>query len=148
MSRLIAAETAMIASAASSAVRSQKLESAYPPPSCSDFHGRSGSRLCTVATCGMAVQEPGEVTGEVRVPRVAVDDVRVLDRRRHREIDRDGLERGEVRRGTGQRVPRPVRDRRGQPVQRAASAPQQCTVTSARRASSRARYSTWTPAPP
>ena len=28
------------------------------------------------------------------------------------------------------------------------SAPQQCTVTSAARASSRARYSTWTPAPP
>ena len=43
----------MIASAASSAVRSAKPDSAYPPPSCSRFHGRIGSRLCTVATCGI-----------------------------------------------------------------------------------------------
>ena len=45
-------ETAMIASAASIAVRSHQEDSAYPPPSCSAFHGRSGSRLCVVTTCG------------------------------------------------------------------------------------------------
>ena len=42
----------MTASAASIAVRSQNEDSAYPPPSCSAFHGRSGSRLCVVTTCG------------------------------------------------------------------------------------------------
>ena len=42
----------MTASAASSAVRSHQDDSAYPPPSCSAFHGRSGSRLCAVTTCG------------------------------------------------------------------------------------------------
>ena len=28
-------------------------EIAYPPPSCSAFHGRKGSRLCAVTTWGM-----------------------------------------------------------------------------------------------
>ena len=42
----------MIASAASIPVRSHHDDSAYPPPSCSAFHGRSGSRLCVVTTCG------------------------------------------------------------------------------------------------
>ena len=42
----------MIASAFSIAVRSQNDDNAYPPPSCSAFHGRNGSRLCVVITCG------------------------------------------------------------------------------------------------
>ena len=45
-------ETAMTAAAASYAVRSTQLDSAYPPPSCSAFQGRNGSRLCAVSTCG------------------------------------------------------------------------------------------------
>ena len=42
----------MIASADSTATFSHQLDSAYPPPSCSAFHGRSGSSECTVTTCG------------------------------------------------------------------------------------------------
>ena len=42
----------MIASAASTAVFSTQDDRAYPPPNCSAFHGRSGSRLCVVTTCG------------------------------------------------------------------------------------------------
>ncbi len=43
----------MTASAASMAVRSQKSDRAYPPPSCSFFQGRRGSRLWMVMTCGI-----------------------------------------------------------------------------------------------
>ena len=42
----------MTAAADSTATRSHQLDSAYPPPSCSAFHGRSGSSECTVITCG------------------------------------------------------------------------------------------------
>src|SRR5579859_6043362 len=45
-------DTATTAAAASTATRSHQEDSAYPPPSCSAFHGRSGSRECTVTTCG------------------------------------------------------------------------------------------------
>src|SRR5260370_4680719 len=45
-------EAAMTASADSIAVRSHQLEIAYPPPSCSAFHGRNGSSECAVITCG------------------------------------------------------------------------------------------------
>ncbi len=53
MSRRMPSLTAMIFAAPSNAVFSSQLESRYPPPSCSAFHGRSGSRLCAVTTCGM-----------------------------------------------------------------------------------------------
>ena len=53
MSARMPAETAITASAASNAVFSIQLEIWYPPPSCSAFHGRNGSRLCAVTTCGM-----------------------------------------------------------------------------------------------
>ncbi len=43
----------MMASACSSEICSQNEERAYPPPSCSAFHGRSGSRLWVVATWGI-----------------------------------------------------------------------------------------------
>src|SRR5215470_14908663 len=46
-------DTAMTAAADSAATRSHQDESAYPPPSCSDFHGRNGSSECIVMTCGM-----------------------------------------------------------------------------------------------
>ncbi len=45
--------TAMTADADSNDCCSIQLEIRYPPPSCSAFHGRSGSRLCAVTTCGM-----------------------------------------------------------------------------------------------
>src|SRR5215471_14816219 len=45
-------DTAMMAAADSTATRSHQLDTAYPPPSCSAFHGRSGSSECTVITCG------------------------------------------------------------------------------------------------
>ena len=49
---VVALLTATTASAASYAVRSAQLDSRYPPPSCSAFHGRSGSSECAVTTCG------------------------------------------------------------------------------------------------
>ena len=45
-------ETATTADAWVAASRSAQDDSAYPPPSCSAFHGRSGSRECIVTTCG------------------------------------------------------------------------------------------------
>jgi hypothetical protein len=45
--------TATTASAISSAVRSTQVETSYPPPSCSRFHGLSGSSEWTVMTSGM-----------------------------------------------------------------------------------------------
>src|SRR5690349_3828076 len=44
--------TAITASAASTAVFSTHDDTRYPPPSCSAFHGRIGSRECAVSTCG------------------------------------------------------------------------------------------------
>jgi len=41
-----------------------------------------------------AVVELGEVAGEVRVPRVRVDDLRACDAGRHRQVDGHRLERG------------------------------------------------------
>jgi hypothetical protein len=46
-------DTATTAAAAASEDRSAQDDSAYPPPSCSAFHGRSGSSECTVATWGI-----------------------------------------------------------------------------------------------
>jgi hypothetical protein len=43
----------MTASAASSALFSAHAETSAPRPSCSRFHGRSGSIECAVATSGM-----------------------------------------------------------------------------------------------
>ena len=48
----MAAETAITADAASYDVRSAHDDTAYPPPSCSAFHGRNGSRECAVTTWG------------------------------------------------------------------------------------------------
>ena len=53
MSSRIPPLTAMIASAVVNASASIQLDTRYPPPSCSAFHGRSGSRLWAVMTCGM-----------------------------------------------------------------------------------------------
>ena len=50
----VSRETAMTASAISRAVFSTQQLKSYPPPSCSRFHGRSGSRECTVITIGMS----------------------------------------------------------------------------------------------
>ena len=55
--------TAMTASADSKAVCSIHREIAYPPPSCSAFHGRKGSRLCAVTTCGIPVQQLSQMAG-------------------------------------------------------------------------------------
>ncbi len=44
MSARVPSLTAMTASAMASAVRSSHTETSYPPPSCSRFQGRSGSR--------------------------------------------------------------------------------------------------------
>ncbi len=45
--------TAITARADSMAVRSTQLLTSYPPPSCSRFHGRSGSSEWTVTASGM-----------------------------------------------------------------------------------------------
>jgi hypothetical protein len=56
----------MTASAASSAARSTHADTSAPRPSCSRFHGRSGSIEWAV-TAG-PVEEPGEETAEGGVP--------------------------------------------------------------------------------
>ena len=60
-----------------------------------------------------AVQELGQVPGEVGVPGVAVHERGALDPRRHREVDRDGLERRGVRAAPGQGLPGPIGAHRG-----------------------------------
>ncbi|CPU64172.1 Uncharacterised protein [Mycobacteroides abscessus] len=39
-------------------MRSAHDDSAYPPPSCSAFHGRSGSSECADRTCGTPCSSP------------------------------------------------------------------------------------------
>ena len=63
-----------------------------PPPSCSAFQGRRGSRLWVETTCGHSVQELGHVTGQVRVPGVAVHDVGARAARRHLQVDAEGAQ--------------------------------------------------------
>ena len=53
MSARMPSETATTAAAEPADTRSHQLDRAYPPPSCSAFHGRSGSSECMVMTCGM-----------------------------------------------------------------------------------------------
>ncbi len=65
----------MIASAASIAVRSHQDDSAYPPPSCSAFHGPQRLQAVRGDHVRHPVQEFGQVAGEVRVPGVAVHQV-------------------------------------------------------------------------
>src|SRR6201982_1296321 len=50
MSTFIPSETATTAAAEAADVRSHQVETAYPPPSCSAFHGRSASSEVIVIT--------------------------------------------------------------------------------------------------
>ena len=75
-------------------MRSANDETAYPPPSCSAFHGRSGSSEWAVTTCGHAVQQTGEVAAEVGVPGVGVHQVGALAAGGDREVDPEGLQGG------------------------------------------------------
>ena len=99
-----------------------------------------------------AVHQLREVPGEVRVPGVGVDDVGALGPGRHREVDGHRAQRRQVRRRAGEGVPGRVVDdgrrRVRRDLDRAAEEAHLWTVTSSSAASSRARYSTWTPAPP
>jgi len=54
------------------------------------------------------VGEPGQVPREVRVPGVAVHHLGARGRRGHREVDRHGPQRGQVRLLSFQRLPRPM----------------------------------------
>src|SRR6202051_5208470 len=45
-------DTAITAAADSTATFSHQEDRAYPPPSCSAFHGRCGSSECVVTMCG------------------------------------------------------------------------------------------------
>ena len=54
MSARIPSDTATTAAAEDAAVRSHQVETVYPPPSCSAFHGRRASSECMVITCGMS----------------------------------------------------------------------------------------------
>ena len=53
MSARMPSDTATTAAAEPADTRSHQVESWYPPPSCSAFHGRSASSECMVMTCGM-----------------------------------------------------------------------------------------------
>src|SRR3954470_22939980 len=135
-------ETAISASAASRAVRSQKLDSAYPPPSCSAFHGRRGSRLWTGATCGTS-----EVSLVRWPPRFAYQVW--LCARSTSSSDAAMARSTDIACRAARYAPRPARASQGRcPCAPSRSSPQVWTSTSVRRRSSRTRYSTWTPAPP
>ena len=58
MSSRMPALTAITRAAPRYAVSSAHDDSAYPPPSCSAFQGRSGSRLCADSTCGTPFSSP------------------------------------------------------------------------------------------
>ena len=86
-----------------------------------------------------AVVELRQVAGEVRVPRVRVDELR---RRRRRRSSRGRRTSSRARRCPS------APPTAGTPSRRSRSAPKQWTVRSTSSRSSRARYSTCTPAPP
>ena len=95
------------------------------------------------------VHELREMAAEVRVPGVAVDDVGALGARGHREVDRHRAQRREVRRLAAERVPGAVGVDLGRAARRAAGRrPRRGRGRRSASASSRARYSTCTPAPP
>ncbi len=87
-----------------------------------------------------AVQQLRDVAAEIRVPGVRVDDRRAAEVGRHLQVDRHRLQRRRsrrrARRADGTRA-HPGGLRRSSAPRRRRCAP-----------SSRARYSTWTPAPP
>src|ERR1017187_5413538 len=113
-------DTATTAAADSTATFSHQEERAYPPPSCSAFHGRSGSSECAVTMCGTpyrraarwpallpraerlkrmrgddvrhAVQEGSQVARQVGVPGVRVHQVGGADSSGHRQIGGDRLQ--------------------------------------------------------
>src|SRR5215218_5041774 len=121
-------------------VRSQKLERAYPPPpSWSAFHGRIGSRLCVVTTCGIPwssfVRWPPNIAYHVcewttEAPSASADIARSTD-----IVFSAGFAPFSSAHGWNATAP-------------SRSSPKHRTSRSMRRARSRARYSTWTPAPP
>ena len=121
----IPSETATIASAASTAVRSQKRRQRVAAaellglPRAQRLERVHGDDVRDV------VHELGQVAAEVRVPGVAVDEVGVGRARGHRQVDRHRAQRGELGRRAVQRVPRLVADRRP-----SRSAPQAWTSTS------------------
>ncbi len=137
MSARMPSETAITAAAEVMATRSAHEDSAYPPPSCSAFHGRSGSSECIVITCGMPCSRdarcPARLAYQVwecttSAPPTASAMDRSAENVRSTASDRPGA--GRCATAVGR------------------SAPWQCTVRSTSRDSSRARYSTCTPAPP
>ena len=115
----------MIASAPSSPVRSQKprrhsRRRAAPPSTAASARGCARSRRA-----GSPWTQLGQVAAEVRVPGVAVDEVRALDAGGHRQVDRERLQRRRVR-----LAPRRARPRAGtrrpaarRPAGRAVGAP-------------------------
>src|SRR5215813_639758 len=132
-------DTAITAAADSTATRSHHDDTAYPPPSCSDFHGRNGSSECTVITCGVPymvaarwparfVYQVCECTTSAEATAAAID--RSVETVCRAALASASKSHGRCATASGR------------------SAPWQCTVRLTRSRSSLARYSTCTPAPP
>src|SRR5689334_10038848 len=132
-------DTATIALAPSTDTFSAHDDSAYPPPSCSAFHGRSGSSECTVTTCGMSCSSPPRWPARLAYQ---VCECATWAPPSAATIDRsvEIVCRAELASESRLHGPCATAVDRGLPWQ--------CTVTSTNGASSRARYSTCTPAPP
>jgi hypothetical protein len=140
MSSRVALLTATTASAASYAVRSAQLDNRYPPPSCSAFHGRSGSSECAVTTCGTPyrslAQWPAMFAYQVwewtsSALSTAAVMVRSVDSTRRAELASG------MRASSSECAIAPAR-----------GSPMQCTSTASFLRNSRTRKSTCTPAPP
>src|SRR5215469_7484337 len=119
-------DTAMTAAADSTATCSHQLDTAYPPPSCSAFHGRNGSSECTVITCGTPYSSearwPARLAYQVCECTTSADPTAAV-------MDRSA----DITPSTGFAPARWSQDRCATAPGR--SAPWQCTVTSTRAAS-------------
>ena len=104
-------------------------ETAYPPPSCSAFHGPQRLEGVRGDDVRDVVQQPGEVAAQVGVPGVGVHQVGAGAAGGHREVDAEGLQRGvgvgELRQVGVRRDARPRRAARRTPApgRRARAAP-------------------------
>jgi hypothetical protein len=133
-------ETATTAAAEVAATRSAQEESAYPPPSCSAFHGRSGSSECMVTRWGTPYSRdarcPARLAYQVcECSTSAPATLSAIDRSIEKIRSTWSVSAAH---GWCATTPEPS----------LSGPPWQCTVTSTSPASARDRYSTCTPAPP
>jgi hypothetical protein len=136
-SAAIPSDTAITASAEVSASRSAQHDRRYPPPSCSAFHGRSGSREWVVTTCGIPYRSdaryPARFAYQVwECTTSASPTASAMDKSAENTRNTESCSTSHAWCATAL----------------SRGAPWQWTVRSTSGARNRDRYSTWTPAPP